>query len=263
MNSIMFTLGPLEIHWYSFLILMGFVIGYGLTYLELKREKMPISFFSDYFCYLVPIVIIGARAYYVIFEWDYYARNLGEILAVWNGGLAIHGGIIAGLVFTIFYTKKHNVNTLKLFDMLAPVLILGQAIGRWGNFFNSEAYGPVTTLSYLQKLPIPQFVIDGMHIGGVYHQPTFYYESMICLFGFLLIMLVRHYKKVYLGICSGIYFVVYGIARFFIEALRQDSLMLGSLKVAQLVSIVMIFVGIGFFIYAFQRKEYYHVEDLR
>ena len=169
MNPILLRIGPFEIHWYSFLILMAFVIGYFLTYREFKKEQMSLTFLENYFCYLVPIVILGARLYYVLFEWSYYVQNPGEILAIWHGGLAIHGGVFAGLLFTIFYTKKHHIDTLKLCDIAAPVLILGQAIGRWGNFFNGEAYGPATTLEALKSMHLPNFVIEGMKIGGTYY----------------------------------------------------------------------------------------------
>lgn len=265
MNPILLRVGPITIYWYSFLILVAFLLAYFMVYRELKKEKMSISFFSDYFFYLVPIAIVGARLYYVIFEWQSYQDNLLEIFAVWNGGLAIHGGIIAGFLFTLFYTKRKKVNTFKLFDIIAPCLILGQAIGRWGNFFNQEAHGPETTLSFLQSLHLPNFIIEGMHFSDfgkfTYWHPTFLYESIGCLLGFCLILLIRSYKKVHIGTASAIYFIVYGTIRFFIESLRQDSLMFLGLKVAQLVSIGMILIGLGLLIYSIKKMDYYHQRE--
>ncbi len=265
MSPIFLHIGPLTIYWYSILILTAFVLGYFMVTHEMKKESMPLEFLSNYFFYLVPIVILGARVYYVIFEWQYYSHHLTEIFAVWNGGLAIHGGILAGLIFTVFYTKKEKVNTLKLFDVIAPYLIIGQAIGRWGNFFNQEAHGPETTLSFLQSLHLPDFIIEGMHFSDfgnyTYWHPTFLYESLGCLLGFILILVIRSRKKTKIGMQSAIYFIVYGITRFFIEALRQDSLMFLGLKVAQLVSIVMVLSGVILMIYSIKKCDYYHGKE--
>ena len=258
MNNVLLKIGPFTIYWYSFFILTAFILGYFLATKEFKRHNISLSFLNDYFFYLVPIVIVGARLYYCIFEWEYYADDLMQIFAVWNGGLAIHGGVFAGIIFTIYYTRKHKINSLRMLDIAAPALIIGQAIGRWGNFFNQEAYGPVTTLATLKNLPIPQFVIDGMNIGGTYHHPTFFYESVACLIGFIIMMIVRRSKKVKLGQISAIYFMIYGTTRFFIEAMRQDSLMLGSIKVAQLVSIILLLVGITMFVRQLHSKEFYN-----
>lgn len=261
MNNVAIEFGPLTIYWYSIFILSAFLIGYYLVVREFKRQKLSITFLNDYFFYLVPIVIIGARLYYVIFEIEYYKENLIEIFAIWNGGLAIHGGLIAGILFTIYYTKKHHINTLKLMDIVAPALILGQALGRWGNFFNQEAYGPATTLSHLQDLHIPNFIIEGMKIGNVYYEPTFFYESIICLLGFVIILLIRRFKKIRIGQITSIYFIIYGIARFFIEGLRQDSLMMGNIRIAQLVSILMILFGIFLLIKQIYSKKVYNEES--
>ncbi len=263
MNRELFHLGPITIYWYSFFILTAFVVGYILAYREFKKEKLSLTFFSDYFFYLVPLTIIGARVYYVIFEWESYASNPLSAFAIWEGGLAIHGGVIAALLFTYYYTKKHHVNTIRLCDIGAPALILGQAIGRWGNFFNGEAYGPLTTLGTLENLHIPKFVIDGMYIAreGGYCHPTFFYESVGCFLGFLVIMLLRSRKKAHLGVASSLYFIIYGTIRFFIEALRQDSLMFFGLKVAQLVSILMVIAGLAWLNFAIRSNQFYHRKE--
>lgn len=261
MNNVFLEIGPITIYWYSIFILTAFVFGYFLVTKEFERHNLSLSFLNDYFFYLVPIVILGARIYYVIFEWEYYSQNLSQIIAIWNGGLAIHGGVFAGLIFTFYYTKKHNINTLKLMDIVAPALIIGQAIGRWGNFFNQETYGSETTLSTLVDLHLPQFIIDGMRINGTYYHPTFFYESLACFLGFIIMMLLRRYKKLKLGYISSIYFIIYGITRFFIEAMRQDSLMLGSIKVAQLVSLILIIVGVILFIKQTKSNEFYNNQE--
>ena len=174
--------------------------------------------------------------------------NLLEIFAIWNGGLAIHGGIIAGLLFIIYYCKKNKVNILEILDIIVVGLIIAQAIGRWGNFFNSEAYGPITTAEHLSSLGIPNFVINGMYILGEYRQPTFFYESVWCVFGFCAMLLVRNYKYLKIGQLTSFYLIWYGIIRFIIEGMRTDSLMLGPIKMAQIVSIVFIISGIILFI---------------
>ena len=171
-----------------------------------------------------------------------------NIFKVWEGGLAIHGGILAGLIFVIFYTKKHKISTLRILDIIVVGLIIGQAIGRWGNFFNSEAHGMVTTLEHLQKLFIPDFIIKGMNIGGIYYQPTFLYESTWCLIGFILLILIRKFNKLKVGQLTSIYMIWYGIGRFIIEGMRTDSLMLGNLRIAQIVSLLMITIGIIIFL---------------
>jgi phosphatidylglycerol:prolipoprotein diacylglycerol transferase len=261
MNNVFLEIGPITIYWYSICILIAFVLGYFLATREFKRQNLSLSFLSDYFFYLVPIVIIGARLYYVIFEWEYYSQHLADIIKVWNGGLAIHGGVFAGIIFTIYYTKKHKIDPLKMMDIAAPCLIIGQAIGRWGNFFNQEAYGPATDLLTLENLCLPQFVIDGMNINGVYHHPTFFYESMACLLGFIIMLIVRRYKNLKVGHISALYFIIYGITRFFIESMRQDSLMLGSFKVAQLVSLGLVIIGALLFIKQMYSNKLYNSKE--
>lgn len=262
MNPIAFNFGFLEIRWYSLLILIAFFIGFLLVKKEVKRVDENKVFIMDLCFYLVIISIIGARLYYVIFEFDQYKDNLIDIFKVWNGGLAIHGGILAGIMFAFFYCKKHKKDLLKITDIIAPALILGQAIGRWGNFFNSEAFGPKTTINVLQNLHIPNFIIDGMYIriNGVYnyYHPTFFYESLWCLVGFMALMIIRKCKKIKIGQLTGIYFIFYGIGRFFIESLRQDSLMFLNLKVAQIISLIMVFSGILLCIICSKKSKNYN-----
>ena len=131
-----------------------------------------------------------------------------------------------------------------MLDFIVPSLLLAQAVGRWGNFFNQEAHGAVTSLQHLQNLHIPQFIIDGMNIGGVYYEPTFFYESLWCIIGFILILIIRRIKITKVGQVTALYLMWYGLGRFFIESMRTDSLMLGGFKMAQIVSIIMIVIGV-------------------
>ena len=260
MNPEMFSIGGISIKWYSVLILTGVLIGYFLAKREGDKFKFPKDFIFDLVFYVMIFGIIGARLYYVIFNFSYYKDNLLEIFKIWNGGLAIHGGIIAGLITLIVYAKKKKVNPVVLTDIAVPSLIIAQAIGRWGNFFNSEAHGGITTLEHLQSLYIPKFIIDGMYIDGFYFEPTFFYESLWCIVGFILLLLIRKfYKKLKVGGLTCFYMIWYSIGRFMIESLRTDSLMLGSFRVAQIISIVMIVIGIIGIIYiSFNKKIKYY-----
>lgn len=248
MNSVFVTIGPLSIQWYSILILTGTIIGGLLCFNEAKRFGISKDYMTNLFFYLIIFGIIGARLYYVLFNLDFYTKNPSDIYKIWEGGLAIHGGIIAGLIFTLFYTKKYKIRFFRMTDILCVGLIIAQAIGRWGNFMNSEAYGSETTLNFLKSIHLPQFIIDGMHINGTYYQPTFLYESLWCLLGFVLLLIFRRLAHTKIGQTTSLYMIWYGIGRFFIEALRTDSLMYNGFKVAQIVSILMIIFGIIVFL---------------
>ena len=248
MNPVLIDLGIIQIYWYSALIFLAFLIGGYLALRESKKWNISEDFMINMFFYIIIFALLGARLYYVVFNLDYYMNDPISILKVWEGGLAIHGGVLASLIFVIIFTKKNKVNTYRILDILVVSLILGQAIGRWGNFLNQEAFGPATTLEFLQNLHLPQFIIDGMNIGGTYYQPTFLYESIGCIIGFIVLLIFRRRKYTKLGMTTSLYFIWYGILRFFIESLRQDSLMLGNIKAAQVVSIIMVIAGIVIFI---------------
>lgn len=255
MNPIALDLGVVQIHWYSICVLLGVLIASYVFMNEGRKNNIVDDISLDLLIWLIPISIIGARIYFVIFNWEYYGSNPGDILKIWEGGLAIHGGIIASLIFAIFFCKKYHLRYLKLLDIGMVALILGQAIGRWGNFFNQEAFGSAVTLNFLQSLYLPKFIINGMHIGGVYYHPTFLYESLWCLTGFIVLILYRKRKFLKVGDLTGIYLIWYGIGRFLIEGLRTDSLMLGSLKMAQIVSLIMVISGILIIFYAHYKKS--------
>ena len=244
MSSEIIKIGPLSIKWYSVLILSAFMIGYTLVIKRCRKVGIGTANVIDMCINTIILSLIGARIYYCLFNLDYYAKYPLDIFKVWEGGLAIHGGIILGAIYLIYATKKRNINLLKFLDTIVPALALGQAIGRWGNFFNMEAFGPITTLKNLQDLHIPKFIIDGMYINGNYHHPTFLYESIGCLIIFIILLIIRNNKNIKNGQVTGIYLIGYGIIRFLIESLRQDSLMFFNLKVAQIVSIIMIIIGL-------------------
>ena len=244
MNRVLFDFGFIQIYWYSVLIFVALLIGGTLALHEGKKWRISEDKMINMFFYLIPISIIGARLYYVAFNWSYYSQNLIEILEVWEGGLAIHGGILAGLLFVMLYCLKHNISIGRMTDILVVSLILGQAIGRWGNFFNGEAHGAVTTAEALSKFIPFKFIVEGMNINGVYYEPTFLYESIWCFIGFIVLLIVRRLRYTKIGQTTGAYFIWYGIGRLFIENMRTDSLMIGNMKMAQLVSIIMIIIGV-------------------
>jgi len=248
MNPVLVDLGIITIYWYSALIFLGLLIGGTLALKEAKKMKIGEENIMNLILWLIVFGIIGARLYYVIFNFDYYSNNLLDIFRIWEGGLAIHGVVIAGVIVTLLYTRKHKMHTLKTMDILVVGLIIGQAIGRWGNFFNGEAHGGIVELETLQGFLIPEFIIEGMKFGAHYYHPTFLYESLWCLIGLLVLLIVRRLKYSKKGQILALYLVWYGLGRFFIETLRTDSLMIGNLRVAQLISIIMIVCGIFLFI---------------
>ncbi len=249
MNRIAVDLGFIQIYWYSIFMFMSILVGAIICYFEMRKRGISDTFLTNLIFYNVIFGIAGARLYYVLFNFNLYKNNPVEMLEIWNGGLAIHGAIIAGTIVTFIYCKKKKQSVLEIFDIIVVGLIIGQAIGRWGNFFNSEAYGAVTTLETLQSQGIPKFIIDGMYIMGAYHQPTFFYESVWNMFGFLAMIIIRRfYPYLKVGQLTAFYLIWYSTARFFIEGMRTDSLMLSSFKVAQIVSVILFIIGIVLFI---------------
>ena len=240
-----FSIFGFEVKWYSVLILIAVIISYFLISSESKRFQIRREFLFNMMFWTIIWGIIGARLYYVIFNFDYYSQNLIEIVQVWNGGLAIHGGLLLGFIVVLIYCHKYKVNTKKILDICAPAVLLAQAIGRWGNFFNHEAFGTAIEYSKLIKIRIiPQFVIDNMFIDGAYHLPMFYFESLLCILGFIIILCIRRIKYIHNGQIFAFYLVWYGFIRYFIEMFRTDSLMLGTIKVAQVISVVMVLIGL-------------------
>ena len=223
MNKILFDLGIIQIKWYSLFIFIAMLVASILIYREARRKKIDDDTLFNMLFYGIIIGILGARLYYVLFNLNYYLKYPLEILMIWNGGLAIHGGLLAGLLFMAYYSKKHKINILGILDILVVGVIIAQSIGRWGNFFNQEAYGGIISLSTLKSMHLPQFIINGMYIDGDYRTPTFLYESFSSLLCFIVLILLRKTKKIHTGQLTGIYLSWYGIERFFIEGLRTDS----------------------------------------
>lgn len=262
MNRVAFNIFGFNVYYYSLCILLGVIVAYILITREGKKQGLQKEFISDLIFYTLIIGILGARVYYCVFNLDYYLANPSEILKIYNGGLAIHGGVIAGLIFVYFYTKKKNVSFIKILDIVAPAVIIAQSFGRWGNFFNQEAHGGITTYQNLKNMHIPEFIINGMHIEGKYYYPTFFFESIWCLIGFIILMIARRNKNLRKGFQIGFYFIWYGIGRFFIEAFRTDSLMFFGLKIAQIVSLIGIIIGI-IIIVTNRNKKYYNEMEVK
>ncbi|MFV8044129.1 prolipoprotein diacylglyceryl transferase [Streptococcus pluranimalium] len=251
-NPIAIKLGPLEIRWYALCIVAGVVLAVYLAMKEAPRKKIDPDKVLDFILIAFPIAILGARIYYVIFEWGYYKDHLSEIFAVWNGGIAIYGGLIAGAIVLYYFTRYHFIDTIDFLDIAAPGVMIAQSIGRWGNFFNQEAFGkPVTQLDYL-----PSIVRDQMFIDGAYRTPTFLFESLWNLVGFILIVSLRHKPNVLKkGEPSLFYLIWYGVGRLVIEGMRTDSLMVGSLRVSQWLSAILIIVGVTLWGYRRKRSD--------
>lgn len=255
MNRVFIQIGPFTIYWYSVFILIAVLLGYNIIINYCKRINYKSSHIIDMLFYLFIWAIVGARTYYVVFNFDMFRDDILSIFQIWRGGLAIYGAIIAGIIYIAYYCYKHKLNFIKILDIFSLSLLLGQAIGRWGNFFNSEAYGGITTYESLNSLMIPEFIIRGMYIDGAYRQPTFLYESLWCLIGALILMRIRRRYSHIVGKQVFFYLIWYGIGRFFIEGLRSDSLYIGDFRVSQIVSIVMVIIGIvGNMVISHKRK---------
>lgn len=231
MNPIAFTLFGLEIRWYGIFIAIAMVIASLFVLRKGKGMGLKEDDLLDLIIWVLPSAIVGARLHYVLFyDLHYYLSQPMEILNLRAGGLAIHGGVIAGVLAGYIVTRVKNLPFIKLADVVAPVLILGQAIGRWGNFFNQEAHGGPTTLPW------------GIMVDGQKVHPTFLYESLWNFIIFLFLVRLLN-KKHFDGQVASLYLILYSIGRFFIEGLRTDSLMVGPFRTAQVISIAMIVLG--------------------
>lgn len=228
-NPIAFSFGSINVYWYG--ILIAFAVGVGLFLAKHRDKKFGISFddVEEYVLWAIPISIIGARAYYVAFSWELYKSDPWTVFEIWNGGLAIYGGIIGAIITAVIFCKIKKIRLLDLLDFSIPFLALGQAIGRWGNFFNKEAYGSVTDSFFRMEI----LQDNGKYISV---HPTFLYESLGLLIIFALLMII---KRKFPGETTAIYFLLYGILRTYIEWLRADSLMIGNFKVSMILSIIL------------------------
>lgn len=237
-------IGPISIKWYAVLILLGAYLAYYLSYRNLKTMGYKSELTDDLFFGALLSGVIGARIWYVLFsDLNYYLSRPLEILMTWQGGLAIQGGLFGGVLFGLWFVRRHKINFLRIADGIVPNILVAQAIGRWGNFLNQEAYGRVVEESFYNGWP--QLIKDQMFIAGQFREPTFFYESSLNILGFLLIVFVlKKFSKPKRGDLVYAYLMWYGVTRFFIEGLRSDSLMFMGLRSAQLVSIAFLIVGI-------------------
>ncbi|CXX16732.1 TPA: prolipoprotein diacylglyceryl transferase [Staphylococcus aureus] len=247
-DPVAFNLGPLSVRWYGIIIAVGILLGYFVAQRALVKAGLHKDTLVDIIFYSALFGFIAARIYFAIFQWPYYAENPGEIIKIWHGGIAIHGGLIGGFIAGVIVCKVKNLNPFQIGDIVAPSIILAQGIGRWGNFMNHEAHGGPVSRAFLEQLHLPNFIIENMYINGQYYHPTFLYESIWDVAGFIILVNIRKHLK--LGETFFLYLTWYSIGRFFIEGLRTDSLMLTSnIRVAQLVSILLILISISLIVY--------------
>ena len=243
MDRVAFTIFGIDVMWYGVLIATGMLIGIALAIREAKRVGISEDDVLNIAIIAIPVAIICARLYYVIFSWDYYSQNPSEILNIRGGGLAIHGGLIGGILTGFIYAKVKKLDFFKTADAVMVGMPLAQAIGRWGNFINGEAHGGPTSLPW------------GIMVDGVKVHPTFLYESIWDFGIFLFIMFYMRKKKTYEGEVIVSYITLYSIGRFFIEGLRTDSLMFGPIRMAQFISLVGVVGGLILHFYLKNRAK--------
>lgn len=234
------------IKWYGICIAFGALLGVLAAKYSCKKKNIDYSTFIDLVIIALPVGLIGARLYYVIFSFSNYKNNLIDVFNIREGGLAIHGGIIFGLLTAFIFTRIKKMSFLKVADAAAPSVILAQAIGRWGNFFNQEAHGGPVSYDYIKHFPA--FIQKGMDIGGIYYHPTFLYESLWNLCVFVVLILINKKNKQD-GLTAFTYLGLYSMGRFIIEGLRTDSLMIGPFRVAQIISLCGVTIWIVFLIF--------------
>lgn len=246
-NPIAFKIGPLSIAWYGIIIAVGIILAYMLVQHEMVKRGVHPDFLTDLLIWAIPISILSARIYYVAFSWDYYKDHPGQIIQIWNGGIAIHGALIGAFITAYVFTKIRGVSFWKIADITAPGLLVGQIIGRWGNFMNQEAHGGPVSEHFLETTIIPDWIMNQMTIEGVTYHPTFLYESMWNLVGLIIILLLRR-VSLKRGEMFLFYLTWYSFGRFFIEGMRTDSLYGGALRAAQVVSIMTIVIAVILFV---------------
>lgn len=236
MNPTAFTIFGMDIQWYAIIITSAMMLGIYLTIKNGEKQGFIGDNLLDLALVALPLAIICARAYYVTFNFEIYRDNLINVFNIRQGGMAIHGGLLGGFLGGYIVARHRKMNVLKTMDLIAPYLILAQAIGRWGNYINQEAHGGPTDLPW------------GIMVDGIKVHPTFLYESLWNVAVFILLVRISKNKKFDAQI-AGLYMILYSIGRFFIEGLRTDSLMVGPFRTAQLISIVFIAIGLGIMYY--------------
>lgn len=238
-------IGPFSIQWYAVLIMSGAYLAYYVSKRNLVKVGYKVEDIEDMFMGALVFGFIGARIWYVLFSSDLmgYLSNPISIIKIWEGGLAIQGGLIGGAVFGYIFAKKRRLNFIQWADLIVPNILIAQAIGRWGNFMNQEAYGNIVSPEYYAKFP--EFIRTMMFIDGSYRQPTFLFESVANIVGWVLIVLVlKRFSKIKRGDLTFSYLMWYGVTRFFIEGFRDDSLWIGPLRIAQVISLIFVVIGL-------------------
>lgn len=249
-SSVAFHLFGWPVHWYGLIIGLGMVVAYVLIMSEAKRKQVSTESMSDIFFWTIIIGFIGARIYYVLFNLGFYLANPNRILNIWEGGIAIYGGVLAGIIVIWYLTKRYQLSFISVLDIAAPAVLLAQSIGRWGNFINQEAYGYAVERSFLESLKLPEWLINQMNIDGVFYHPTFLYESVWNLFGVILLLALRKQRGLLKqGEVAAGYLFWYGLGRMFIEGMRTDSLYLGPIRVSQWLAGLFVIISIVWVIY--------------
>ncbi|WP_221772024.1 prolipoprotein diacylglyceryl transferase [Listeria booriae] len=262
LDPVAIQLGGISIRWYGVIIATAVVVALLIAMQEAKKRNVDRELLVDLLIWAIPIAIISARIYYVLFEWSYYKDHLNEIIKIWHGGIAIHGALLGSVLTAIIFARIKKVSFWQLADIVAPSLIIAQVIGRWGNFMNQEAHGGPTTRAFLESLHLPEFIVNQMYIDGVYYQPTFLYESLWNVLGFIVLLVLRR-TRILRGELFLSYVIWYSIGRYFIEGMRTDSLMLtDTLRMAQMISIVLIVIAGGLIAYfRVKGNRPYYLED--
>lgn len=251
-DRVAFTIFGLDVMWYGLLIGAGFLLATFISYKRAPKHGIEPDFILDLIIWMIPSAIIGARAYYVIFSWDEFSGNLAKIFDIRGGGLAVHGGLILCFFVGFFVCRHYKQSFIATADLAAVVIPLAQAIGRWGNFFNEEAHGGPTDLPWAQ-------IID-----GVGYHPTFLYESIWCFLIFLFLLWFDNHRRSFDGQIISMYMVLYSLERFFVEGLRTDSLMIGPLRQAQVLSLCLIAAGLAlYFVMKKKHEEKINKENIQ
>lgn len=248
MDRVAFSIFGIDVMWYGVLMATGMILGTVIALKEAKRVGIKEDDVLDLAIFAIPAGLLGARLYYVIFNWGYYSKNLSQILNFRGGGMAIHGALIAGILTGYIFTKIRKINFLKMADTVIIGMPLAQAIGRWGNFINNEAHGGPTDLPW------------GIMVDGIKVHPTFLYESIWNVGVFVVLWLFRK-KKQYEGQIIVWYVGLYSLGRFFVEGLRTDSLMLGSLRMAQVISLTGVIGAIIAHIYLSKKSKQNNITE--
>ena len=243
-DRVAFTIGSFSVYWYGVLIACAVLISVLYCAYYMKKKNFPEDAIYNVALWCIPLAIVFARLYYVIFSFSYYKNDLLSIFYIWEGGLAIYGAVIGGALGVYIACRRHHYKFLEVADIIAPVLALSQAIGRWGNFFNQEAYGQPVYLAERQFFPYAVY-IGNPGVGATQHwfQATFFYESMACLAIALILHFIIRKKAKLPGTVFFSYLILYGLERAFVEGLRSDSLYLGNLRISQVLSIILIVAG--------------------